>query len=329
MDGLAPHVAAAIRASNARIVITGAGGWIGMATLELLAAALGDAFARRLVCFGSSSRTLRLIDGTTIDQHPLRDIAQLASAPTIVLHCAFLTKDRAEAMDEAAYTDANRAIGQILLDALDPIGAEALFIASSGAAYRADEPAPSAMRLYGRLKREEEDRFASWADRSGKRLVIARIFNLSGAHINKHDNYALAAFICDALAGRPVAIHSAFPVIRGYVAIRELVSLVFGLLLDGTTDMTRFDSGGDPLELQQVAQIVADLLGPVPVDRPTIDLGRSNVYLGDRSTYRAHLDAHAIEPVPFSRQVIETAAFLSSLRDPPQGHRVAMAKRPC
>ena len=52
-DGLTPHVAQALAANKARIVITGAGGWLGMATLELLAAALGDNVAHRVRCFGS------------------------------------------------------------------------------------------------------------------------------------------------------------------------------------------------------------------------------------------------------------------------------------
>jgi len=323
--GLAPPVAESVRSSMARIVITGAGGWIGLATLELLHAALGPEFPARVHCFGSSQRILRLIDGMTIEQRPLAEVATLAPAPTIVLHLAFLTKDRAEAMDEATYRAANRALGQTLLDALDPIGAEAVFVASSGAAYRADDPQASpAMRLYGALKREQEQMFATWADRQRKRAVIARIFNLSGPHINKQESYALASFIRDALGGRSISIRSPHRVIRSYVAVRELMSLAFALLDDGQDGVTRFDTGGESMEMQDIAELVAGQLGSVSIDRPPLDETPLDRYVGDDRLYRSLLADHHIEPVPFARQVAETIDFLSLLHVPSTGDRVAI-----
>lgn len=327
MTGLAPPVAEAVRSSSARIVITGAGGWIGMATLELLRSALGDQFERRVHCFGSRRRSLHLLDGTEIEQRPLADIAALAPAPTIVLHLAFLTKDRAEAMDEHAYRAANHALGETMLDALDAIGAEAIFVASSGAAKHADDPqATPAMRLYGTLKREQEEMFAAWAEQRRKRAVIARIFNISGPHINKQNSYALAAFINDALAGRPIAIQSDHRVIRGYVAVRELMSLVFALLLDGRRQVTRFDSGGEPMEMQDIAAAVAQQFGGVAIARPPLDTRTTDHYAGDHGTYRVLLFDHRIKHVPFARQVAETVDFLSLFQEVPVSQRVAIER---
>jgi len=327
MAGLAPNVEQAVRSSEARIVITGAGGWIGMATLELLYAALGPAFPARVHCFGSGHRILQLIDGTAIEQRPLAEVATLAPTPTIVLHLAFLTKDRAEAMDEAEYRAANRALGQTLLDALGPIGAQAIFVASSGAAKHAEDPlATPAMRLYGSLKREQEELFAAWAEQQCKRAVIARVFNLSGPHINKQHDYALATFINDALAGRPIGIRSAHRVIRSYVAVRELMSLAFALLLDGNRGVTRFDSGGEPMEMQDIAAAVASQVGQISINRPPLDRAIIDQYAGDGRTYRSLLANHHIESVPFARQVIETIEFLLLSEAPSQGPRVAMVR---
>ena len=327
---MTPAIAEALKASGTRIVITGAGGWLGMATLELLHAALGEGFAGRVICFGSSHRALTLIDGTVIDQQPLSDLAALEPAPTILLHLAFLTKDRAEAMDEAAYRTANRALDQIVLDALDPIGVNAVFVASSGAAYRADDPAASpAMQLYGSLKRDQEAMFADWATANDKSAVIAQIFNISGPHINKHGNYALAAFILDALAGRPITINAPHRVVRSYVAIRELMALVFALLLEDEARTIRFDTGGDPLEMQDIAQSIADLLGPVAIVRPPQNAAISDVYVGDPAFYRALLADHAIAPVAFAQQVLETAAFLALCGPASPTERVATAKQSC
>jgi nucleoside-diphosphate-sugar epimerase len=64
------------------------------------------------------------------------------------------------------------------------------------------------MRLYGSLKREDEERFAAWADAAGKRAVIARIFALTGPYINKPGAYAIASFLADAMAARPVEVRA-------------------------------------------------------------------------------------------------------------------------
>ena len=181
-----PNVRAVVRGSDERIVVTGAGGWLGMATLELLHEALGDSLPDRVMCFGASSRTLSLLSGATIEQRPLDRLADLDHRPTLLLHLAFLTKDRAEAMDEAAYRAANRGLSKIVLDNLNRIGAKSVFVASSGAARFADDPTRSAaMRLYGELKRADEDAFADWAEHSGASAIVARIFNISGPHMNK------------------------------------------------------------------------------------------------------------------------------------------------
>jgi nucleoside-diphosphate-sugar epimerase len=312
---LAQSVEQGLRDDAHRIVITGAGGWLGMATLELLHAALNADLSDRVHCFGSRQRTLRLVDGTMVEQLPLERIADLPLRPTLVLHLAFLTKDRAEAMDEAAYRQANRALGETVLGALGAIGADGIFVASSGAAAVADDPhAPPAMRLYGALKRTDEDLFAGWAERPGRKAVIARIFNLSGPHINKQDSYALACFIRDALAGRPVGVKASHAVTRGYVAIRELMSLVFALLLDGRPGVVRFDSGGEPMEMQEIAATVAARLGNGRVDRPAFGGDREDRYVGDDAAYRLLLDRHGIETVSFAQQVDETADFIADFQ---------------
>lgn len=311
-----PHVAQALRAGGRRVVITGATGWLGRATLDLLRAALGDSFPERVRCFGSQARTLELADGTAIEQRPLAQIAALGPCPTFVLHFAFLTKDRAEAMDEAEYRSANAAISGTVLAALDAIGADGVLVASSGAAAFADDATASpAMRLYGRLKRDDEDAFARWAERDGKTAVIPRIFNIAGPHINKHGSYALAGFILDALRGGPIVVKATGEVVRGYVAVRELMSLGLALLTAGKRGAIRFDTGGEPLEMGEIAARVAAQLGGCAVERAARDpAAPPNVYAGDQAGYALLLDEHRIQPVSFAQQIAETADFLMGIQ---------------
>jgi len=303
-----------LRSSDYRIVVTGAGGWIGKATLELLQNALGPLpFSERVVAFGSAARTIRISDRLSVDQFPLTELAQLQPKQSLVLHLAYLTKDRVSGMDEEEYRAANSKLRQTVLDALDVIDARAIFVASSGAAAKAEDPAaPFAMQLYGSLKKADEEAFARWAKQRHRRAVICRIYTLSGPHMNKHDTYALASFIKDALAGEPITIHADFPVFRSYVAIRQLMSLVFALMLESSKGVVRFDSGGEPLEMQRIAEIVADTLGALAIVRPALTSNDVDQYIGDDARYRALLGRHGIGQLPFVQQVVETAASFAA-----------------
>lgn len=309
---LNPAVSSMIAKSDKRVVITGAGGWLGMATLDLLAGVLGSASQTRVVCIGSSARTLTLRSGQTFEQLALADLGTLPAEPTWLLHYAFLTKDRAETMDEQEYARANRAISQFVAESLDSIGVEAVFLASSGAAYRAtDDSASPAMRLYGALKVEEEQRFADWSVARERSAVIARLFNLAGPYINKHQAYALAQFILDAQADRPVEVRAPWPVYRSFVAISELISLAFALLGQSTGGVTRFDSGGEVLELGEVAERVNRVLNGGGVNRAALTQPGEDRYAGAGSAYAALLAKHAITPVSLDDQITETAQYIS------------------
>jgi nucleoside-diphosphate-sugar epimerase len=306
---LEPAVAARLTDGKDRIVVTGAGGWLGMAVLDLLARALGDGFDKRVRAFGSSTRVLRLEDGTQLLQRPLDELAWLPAEPTLLLHLAFLTKDRAETMSEADYRAANRAISRMVLDQMKRIGTRAVFLASSGAAMKAEDPAASAaMRLYGAMKRDDEDAFAAWAQAQGKRAVIGRIFNITGPYMNKHHAYAFASFMGDALAARPIAVRAPREVVRSYVAIRELASLIFALLLEEGAGVARFDTGGQVLELGAVARAVAAQVPGAQVERASVGESPADLYHGDGAAYAALLAHHGIAPVGLDDQIAEGLA---------------------
>ena len=301
-----------------RIVVIGAGGWLGLATLEMLHGLLGVDFHRRIACFGSGARTLTLRGGVRVDQQPLSALATLPPSPSLVLHLAYLTQEKAKAMSEERYVEANRAISRQVLSALDAIGAQGVFVPSSGAVYLADRAgAERSRQLYGALKREDEERFSAWGARRGANVVIARVFNLSGPYINKHASYALACFVADALAGRPIAIQARKPVLRSYVAVSELMSVVMGLLTAPAAGPIVFDTAGDDVyEMAQIAQVVGNVLHhDRGVDRPDLQDGDVDSYVGDGATYARLRRLTRVTPVGFAEQVRETARYMSECGD--------------
>ncbi len=309
------HVAQALRADDRRIVIVGASGWIGRTTLALLRDTLGAAgFAERVVCFGSADRIVDPNEDFAIVQHALNELCQLAPRPTLLFHLAFLTKDKISGMDAGEYARANRSLSAAVRNALDRIGVDRLFVASSGAAaFAADPDAAADLRLYGALKLEDEAQFAAWArDRSTRcRVAIARIYSVSGPWMNKHETYALASFILDGIAGRPIAVRAPRRVLRSYVAARELVALVVAMLLaaDGAA-VQSFSTGGEALELGDVAGAVARVTGSA-VQRAAISQPDANDYTGDTAAWDALLARHGMAHLPLDAQIAETAAWLA------------------
>lgn len=68
--------------SRLDVVVTGCGGWLGQATLEMLESSLGAQFASRVHGFASSARTLKLRSGTEFGVSPLGELQRVKPAPT-------------------------------------------------------------------------------------------------------------------------------------------------------------------------------------------------------------------------------------------------------
>jgi nucleoside-diphosphate-sugar epimerase len=307
--------------SDRRIVIVGAGGWLGLATLELLHRLLGERLKDRVALFGSNERHLALRGGLEIRQQPLTRLLELEQAPTIVLHLAFLTQEKAKVMSKSAYVEANRAISGAVMECLDRIGAESVFLPSSGAVYSVgDSDASPSVRLYGELKLEDEIAFMRWAEQREAACVVTRVFNLSGPYINKHSSYALASFIADVLAQRPIEIRAAHLVYRSYVAISELMSVVFGVLTDRHASVT-FDTAGErEVEMGDLAEAVrAALGGASQVQRAALAERPVDRYVGDGARYQRWRNELGIPQRKLYEQIAATAQFMADATEGGRG----------
>ncbi len=195
-----------------------------------------------------------------------------------------------------------------------------MFLASSGAVYgpgRAfDEDL--ARNPYGVLKRRDELLFADACRAAGTRLAVARIFNLSGPYINKLDSYALASFLIDALAGRPIAIRAAQRVERSYVHVGDVVGLALAILLDPTNEAVAFDTAGERVvEVGELAAMVRDLVGRPDLDigRPPVDASRpADRYVGDGAAMTALARRYGLARLDLAEQVRQTAEYLREVR---------------
>jgi UDP-glucuronate decarboxylase len=317
---LPPSLAAGLRASDLGVVVTGAGGWLGQAAIEMLAAAFGESAGERLALFASTDRRHRLRSGDTLACRRLASIAELPSRPWLFFHFAYATRERVGELGLADYVRVNRSITGEVIAGARRVGAAGLFVPSSGAVYRRDRTLESSLEAnpYGVLKLEDERAFAELAGELGCRAVLPRVFNLAGPFINKLHSYALSSLILAAQRGQPLVIRAAHRVVRSYVHVADLVSLGLAVLLQGASEpITRFDTAGDrAVEIAELADCILAVLGTkLPVERPRLDADRSkdDIYVGEDGPVRALARRQRIDLLPLETQIRDTAMYLASL----------------
>lgn len=306
-------VVATVQGGDARYVIVGPGGWIGLATVEYLADLLGEAAPDRLLLLGSSSRTLTTHAGIELPVRALADVGELPQdRPCVLFHYAFLTMDKVGGMTEVDYIARNHAIREQVAAVAKRLPLKALVVPSSGAIYDLIAPRPGrdpAANLYGRLKYEDEFYFEGLAKALGIGYVCPRVFNLSGPYINKPQVYALASFILDALAGKDIEIRATNPVIRAYAPVQLLIELQ--LLLAQAGGVERFDfAGAQVLEVGELAARVAQLSG-CDVLRFAMQSDASDLYVGNAQRLEKFCAAYDFVIPDIGRQIDITARYLA------------------
>lgn len=318
---LTPTLAECLRNSDWRVLVTGAGGWLGQAALELLADALGTEWRERVFAFGSEERPLGLRDGSEIRQQAMAMLPACPHRPSLLLHFAFLTREKAMSMPAEAYIATNRALSRLAAEGGAAIGVERAFVASSGATHAVQAAADDADSglLYGKLKLEEEALFQQFAlDMPGRRAFVARLFNLSGPYINKP--YALASFIDQARSGR-IHVRATHPVVRSYTSASNLLGVAIGqLLAEDAHSFLRVETAGDcEVEVGELARWVRDLVSPLAmIERGECAKEPTDRYVGDGREYRRLLVEHGIVEHSLPRQIADTAEYLAGIETGPR-----------
>lgn len=278
-----------------KLVITGPTGWLGSAAV---------AWARRqgvvnLQTFGSSAQ---MINGLAITALPDMRLCDLSDA--IVLHLAFLTKDKTAGMPDEIFRAANRGIDDHVIAAFERIPPKGVFVASSGAAAQPVE-------AYGQMKIEQEQRFLGWGQSAGVPTLVGRIYNVAGPYINKHNLYALSSMIVQARDTGVMKIDANRPIYRAYTHVNDLIGVMMAALRAGEGRTQPFDiSGNELVEISDVAREVAQHI-PARIERPAIDWANPSVYVGNPEIFRSLALKYGIVPQSFAGQVSDTVDFLS------------------
>ena len=311
-----PPLRAKLATEDFEFVVTGGGGWLGQATLEMLENALGDQIASRVHVFGSRHRELLLRSRRRLVCHELNSLAQLRAGPCIVAHYAFLTRSLIPELSASDFRDKNTAISQFVAAQMCKLPVAGIFIPSSGAVYRTDRTIDDDLDAnpYGVLKARDERRFLELAKKLQCRAVVSRVFNLAGPFINRFSTYALASILLDIGKGGPIHLRADRPVVRSYVHVEDVINLAFALMLDDRPPPNSpFDTAGAfSIEIGDLARLAARVLGKPDIDiiRPQLTSTDPDYYVGDGKTFSSLMARFNLGLTALDRQISDTANYL-------------------
>ena len=308
--------------SNHIFIVTGANGWIGKATVMLLAQYLGKSAPNRIIPCSSSLSHFNLQNGTKLKCRKLEELGSLPkSLPYIIFHFAFLTKDKLLQMPVSEFAVANLEIRKKITDFIKETKPEGIIYASSGAVYNNDRTISNDITVnpYGFLKAQDESHFLTVSADIGTKLVIPRIFNIAGYYINKWEIYALSSFIMQALNHKHILINAKHPVIRSYVNVIDVINLCLLYLLDKQQSSKEniFDTvGTEELELTALAELVRSCLGEenIPIIREGYDAELlPDRYVGCDHAQNILLNKFQYQPFSIQTSINQTIKYIKNV----------------
>ena len=300
-----------------KIIIVGASGWLGMATLELLKG-INKELDNYVYCFGSKKRNLFLLDGTRVTQHPLSELSLLPeNSADYLINFAFLTKDKIKVLPKEIFIKTNFKISDFVSKEALRINVMNIATISSGEVYSEDKSVVSDINIspYGFLKFQEEQMF-SGLTKNGAKVIIPRLFNLSGPYSVNKEVYVFLSFIAQALSSDFINITSGQLIYRSYVGICDLLSTIFGsmsIMEEG--EIKIYDTCGESVvEIGELALQVKDLVNKkAKIIRPEVDENmKPDKYIGSRSEYELLIKKLDIKERSLKHQVLNTAKYIKA-----------------
>lgn len=236
---------------DARILITGASGWLGRETLCLLQREVGSLNGLNLTLSGSAEKSLD-IHGEAV-KIVRTDDAIRDEAFDLILHFAFITQEKALTIGENAYTEANTKLNDSAVEIAQSNPQARQLVLSSGAAklYLDKQLDSQSKSLYAKLKLDLEERTQD------ARTLTLRLWNTSGHHLGINPNYAISEFICFAKKNQGIEIRNNLK--RSYVYSQDVIRASIEFLSDGGSGIV--NSGGVITDLSDLATQIVRIHG--------------------------------------------------------------------
>jgi hypothetical protein len=184
-----------------------------------------------------------------------------AFKPTVVVDTAFVTRERLPALGHKAYVETNqKLIDQSLDIAALPSVRKYIGFSSGATMHLAGHTSFSLEENpYAAQKRIYESKISEIAGALQSDISVARVWSVTGSYCTKPDSFAFTDLIAQARSGL-INIRAKHLVYRRYCSIEDVLALA--LMPLGPGSQTVFDTGGDLINLDTLAQMMVEVVNP-------------------------------------------------------------------
>jgi nucleoside-diphosphate-sugar epimerase len=270
--------------------IIGATGWVGSNLVQF-----ARDFEVDFELFGSSSR-IQEVAGIKSQIHSYDATKVIESDYDFIWDCAFVTRD--QLLSNPARASQNENLIENLKTILRENTFGRLVYFSSGATI---SPGLSE-ETYGKQKSEAENLIKESAVHGSIDALIMRLWNVSGPHCTKRQEYALTSMIDQALMEGQINIRSRNYLWRRFAALND----VFLAALLSPKDTLELDSGGVLIEIRQLAKEIMKVLDmPVKIV-DSLEEETHTVYASWSLKYELTLLNGGFEPSSINEQIVSS-----------------------
>ena len=274
-----------------RILVLGPTGWFGRTALAL---SFPSNAAFHLV--GSRRGDLRVREKTlTVHEWSDREVERFS--PDLVLDFAYLTRNWISELGLSEYRARNEVLADRLVRAATLGSVKTVLTISSGAAVQSE------LDPYGAGKKKIELALRDALRSSTTKLGILRAWSVSGGFVREPDQYALSSFVRQGLNSKIIRVSADRMVFRRYCAVEELLAV--GMHLAHRHSHSLLDSGGEKLEMFEIAQKVAEQIpgANVILEHPARDSQEPDDYSSDNESWVRGLREAHLNPISLEEQI--------------------------
>ncbi len=281
-----------------RILVLGPTGWFGRTALAL---SFPSNAAFHLV--GSRRGDLQVREKTlTVHEWSDREVERFS--PDLVLDFAYLTRNWISELGLSEYRARNEVLTDRLVRAATLGGVKTFLTISSGAAVQSE------LDPYGEGKKKIELALRDALRSSSTKLGVLRAWSVSGGFVREPDQYALSSFVRQGLNSGYIRVSADRMVFRRYCAVEELLAV--GLHLAHLQSHSLVESGGEKLEMYEVAQKVAQQIpgAKVMLEHPTRDSHAPDDYCSDNESWLQSIQQSNLIPMSIEEQITNVIGAL-------------------
>jgi hypothetical protein len=259
-----------------------------------------------LLATGSKDQKIE-IDGQSQAVHAQTLEIILAFRPTVIIDSAFVTRERLPVLGHKAYIEANqKIIDESLAIAAMPSVRKYIGFSSGATKHLAGHSSFSIEENpYAAQKRMYESKMSEITANLQSDISVARVWSVTGSHCTKPQTFAFTDLIAQAKLGL-IEIKAKHLVFRRYCALEDVLAIAMLPTAPGSNPI--FDTGGDLIELGELAKRVVNLVNPNAEIRRQIDPELpSDDYYSDSEDWDGLLQSADLAKDSISEQVTRVA----------------------